>query len=89
MPRNRSQCAHLTRVYYTRVRQKNQDPHYEKVGLGRIDFIGFLDDLLIYTSVFSGIVSEKFGKMLIVVIGIREDEEVYEIASDRRKNHNL
>ena len=28
-------------------------------------------------------------KMLIVIVGIREDEEVYEIASDRRKNHNL
>ena len=28
-------------------------------------------------------------KMLIVVIGIREDEEVYETAGDRRKKHNL
>ena len=28
-------------------------------------------------------------KMLIIVIGVREDEEVYEIASRRRKKHDL
>ena len=28
-------------------------------------------------------------KMLIVVVGIREDEEVYEIANDRRIKHNI
>ena len=28
-------------------------------------------------------------KMLVVVVGIREDEEVYEIASKRRQRHNL
>lgn len=28
-------------------------------------------------------------KMLIVVVGVREDEEVYEIASNRRTKHNL
>ena len=28
-------------------------------------------------------------KMLIIVVGIREDEEVYEIASKRRKMHDL
>lgn len=29
------------------------------------------------------------SKMLIIVIGIREDEEVYEIAHRRRQTHNL
>ena len=28
-------------------------------------------------------------KMLVLVIGIREDEEVYEMASRRRQRHNL
>ena len=28
-------------------------------------------------------------KMLIIVVGIREDEEVYGIAGERRKKHNI
>ncbi len=28
-------------------------------------------------------------QMLIIVIGVREDDEVYEIANNRRTNHNL
>ena len=28
-------------------------------------------------------------KMLIIVVGVREDEEVYEIANKRRKTHDL
>lgn len=29
------------------------------------------------------------SQMLIIVVGIREDEEVYEIAHSRRTKHNL
>ena len=64
-----------------------------------MQFIAQLTAISIFILMFVGILSEKFERhqvslfcgaaMLIIVVGVREDEEVYEIAHSRRTKHDL